>query len=409
MESNGVSRSSSNEFDGGGVFDEVAHLVQVNSVGEESNHRGPFALGGDIPPCVHHLAEFGVLDAVESDYGVQYRRLVADSFLPVMGEGTNAFEFVAFDVKHGAHVQPFHVFLGGGKQFVHILFLADGQRTWFLAFTADTQVGDDVEDTILLEGDTGFQCSLLGRVERVCSDMLLCGTFGGCAVEHGTQDGFPNILGNLLDGEDTSEFTRIVGLHETAWQNTLTVFCAGTNPHEILITVGKRQCDELRRSHIIVQFHSKTGLHTLFQILVLVGRLHILEQGFDTTIGVAPTAMACDMSDSHDHHPVTLVLVGDVGGCQCGADVPVFVESMLAFRHVVYRITQLVELTVELVETMAAAFAHVAGSSGDSGHGFAGGAGLVLGRVYSAVVNVAEGFEQCCRVAVGVELDCRES
>lgn len=82
---------------------------------------------------------------------------------------------------------------------------------------------------------------------------------------------------------------------------------------------------------------------------------------------------------------------------------------MLAFRHVVYRITQLVELTVELVETMAAAFAHVAGSSGDSGHGFAGGAGLVLGRVYSAVVNVAEGFEQCCRVAVGVELDCRGS
>ena len=103
--------------------------------------------------------------------------------------------------------------------------------------------------------------------------------------------------------------------------------------------------------------------------------------------------MACDMSDSHDHHPVTLVLVGDVSGCQCGADVPVFVESMLAFRHVVYRITQLVELTVELVETVAAAFAHVAGTSGDSGHGFAGGAGLVLGWVYSAVVNVAEGFE----------------
>lgn len=103
--------------------------------------------------------------------------------------------------------------------------------------------------------------------------------------------------------------------------------------------------------------------------------------------------MACDMSDSHDHHPVTLVLVGDVGGRQCGTDVPVFVESVFAFRHFVHRISQLVELTVELVETVAAAFAHVAGTSGDSGHGLAGGAGLVLGWVYSAVVNVAEGFE----------------
>lgn len=330
---------------------------------------------------------------MESDYGVQYRWLVADSFLPVMGEGADAFEFVAFDVEHGAHVQPFQVFLGGGEQFVHILFLTDGQRSGCFAFAPDTQVGDDVEDTILLEGEAGFQRSLLGLVERVCPDMLLCGTLGGHAMEHGTQDGFPNILGYLLDGEDASEFTRIVGLHETAWQNTLTVFCAGSNPHEILITVGKRQCDELRRGHILVQFHSKTGLHSLFQILVLVGRLHILEQGFDPTIGVAPTAMACDMADSHDHHPVTPVLVGDVSGCQCGTHVPVFVESMLAFRHFIYRITQLVELTVELAETMAAALAHVAGSPCDSGHGLAGGAGLVLGRVYSAIVNVAEGFE----------------
>lgn len=173
MESNGVSRSSSNpsmNSMGGGVFDEVAYLVQVNRVGQESNHRGLFVLGGGIPPCVHHLAEFGVFDAVESDYSVQYRRLVADAFLPVIGEGADAFEFVAFDVEHGAHVQPFHVFLGGGEQFVHVLFLTDGQRSGCFAFTADTQVGDDVEDTVLLEGDTGFQRSLLGLVERVSSD-----------------------------------------------------------------------------------------------------------------------------------------------------------------------------------------------------------------------------------------------
>ena len=152
---------------------------------------------------------------MESDYGVQDGWLVTDSFLPVMGENTDAFEFVAFDVKHGAHVQPFQVFLGGGEQFVHILFLVDGQRSGCFAFASDTQVGDDVEDTILLEGDAGLQRSLLGLVERVCSDMLLCGTLGGRAVKHGTQDGLPNILGDLLDGEDASEFTRIVGLHET--------------------------------------------------------------------------------------------------------------------------------------------------------------------------------------------------
>lgn len=228
-------------------------------------------------------------------------------------------------------------------------------------------------------------------------------------MEHGTQNGLPNILGNLLDGEDASEFTRIVGLHETVRQNALTVFGAGTKSNQFAVTFGKRQCDELRRSHIIVQLHSKTGLHTLLQILVLVGRLHVLEQGFDPTVGVTPTAMACDMTDCHDNHPVTPILVGYIGGSQSGTSVPVFIKVLLAVRDFIYRITQLVELTVELAETMTATFAHVAGSPCDSGHGLAGGAGLVLGRVYSAIVNVAEGFEQCCRVAVGVELDCGES
>lgn len=103
--------------------------------------------------------------------------------------------------------------------------------------------------------------------------------------------------------------------------------------------------------------------------------------------------MACDMSDCHDNHPVTLVFVGNICGSQSGTGVPVFVKVLLAVWHFIYWIAQLVELTVELVETMAAAFAHVAGSPCDSSHGLAGGAGLVLGWVYSAVVNVAEGFE----------------